>query len=224
LDGVKGGVLPKDLHRIPPPIPFGELPRTNKCAWSFDNHTRVLYADFTVGSNNNNNKNKDAFFSIDPVDENFLLRMMERNDITVISKGLIALPPDDMAKGLLGKMKNVMSTDYHHKFRRFDTIEDDGKIVKVLERNECLSMKVSDFVDYLELRQKVLSDNTIDPSFDFVDHKGELHPINVKQVGIYMLDLDVQRNLTIENDEFHKSVRLNGILPGGRYCMMNTVR
>ena len=65
-----------------PPPPLPKFPNTGSCQWSFDESTRVLIADFSVGKNGD-----ESVVTLE--DSKFLFEMHERTDITVISRGLL---------------------------------------------------------------------------------------------------------------------------------------
>ena len=72
----------EELRPLPPPPPLpAAFPNTNHCRWSFDEDTRVLYADFRSASG-------EVVVTLE--DEKFLLEMYERDDITVVSEGLVS--------------------------------------------------------------------------------------------------------------------------------------
>ena len=90
-----------------------------------------------------------------PEDEGFLFRMMERDDITVISEGLAdamdsSLWTPEFISGFIG-------ADYYHKFRKFEMItkpvtERDSageqSVEHLVEKEGWYSMKVSDYFEY----------------------------------------------------------------------------
>ena len=86
---------------------------------------------------------------IEREDEIFLLHMMEKDDITVISEGLAdtinpSLWKYDYIDGCIG-------SEYHHKFRSF---------IEGREKDGWYSMKFSDYFRYLERRQVVKKMNS----------------------------------------------------------------
>ena len=94
------------------PLPDAEevvLPvTTDCCAWSFEENSRVLLAKFNI----KNNK------SIDYRQKESLLKMMERDDITVVSEGLV----DSLNQTLwhLDYVKSLVGDKPYHKVRRFE--------------------------------------------------------------------------------------------------------
>ena len=81
---------------------------TESCEWSFDEKSRVLLAKFILGSSS----------SIDPVQKEILLKMMERDDITVVSEGLVG----DLNPTLwdMHYVSNLVGDKPYHKVRRFE--------------------------------------------------------------------------------------------------------
>jgi hypothetical protein len=106
---------PNELKPLPKALPVPSLPDTGFCKWSFNNVSRVLLANFCASSH----AVEAEQVTVLPEDEEFLLQMMERDDITVISQGLAdAINPflysNDYIKGVIGPID-------HHKVRRFTT-------------------------------------------------------------------------------------------------------
>ena len=86
-----------------------DVPRsTESCDWSFDENSRVLLAKFNLGSSS----------SIDPVHKETLLKMIERDDITVVSEGLVG----DLNRTLwdMHYVSNLVGDKPYHKVRRFE--------------------------------------------------------------------------------------------------------
>eukprot|EP00980_Cylindrotheca_fusiformis_P021651 scaffold8505_cov130-Cylindrotheca_fusiformis.AAC.17 len=214
----KDGVAPQDLKQIPPPPPFKPLPNTGKCKWSFDEFHRVLLADFSASAATNGD------FKMDPVDEMFLLETMERDDITVISEGLISFSSLNPEWWTMDYLKRVLGEEYYHKFRRFDTVVDSDGLENCVEVDGMYSMKVSQYIRYLEKRQEVMTGKgNKDPYFSFIDHDEKSHEIDAVKSALYMIDFDVNRLLPNMYSNFLKSFRLPEVLPGGTHCMMNSV-
>mmetsp|Transcript_1622 Transcript_1622/g.2385 ORF Transcript_1622/g.2385 Transcript_1622/m.2385 type:complete len:1247 (+) Transcript_1622:125-3865(+) len=210
------GVEPQDLKPIPPPEPLPEFPTTGKCEWKFDEIHRVLLADFSPSSSPN--------ADMDPVDERFFLQMLERNDITVVSEGLVSTETLDPGLWKLEHMQHSLGGEYYHKFRRFDTTMDENGFEKCREVDSLLSMKIGNYIDYLNKRQDHLSEKLRDPRFTFIDHEGNEN--NIQDVGIsalYMIDMDIIKSLPGLYSNFMESFKIRELLPGGLYCMMNKV-
>jgi len=162
---------------------------------------------------------------MDPADEAFFLKMMETNDVTLISEGLIStesLNPDYWEPEYIGR---ILGREYYHKFRRFDTAKTKDGFEKCLEIDGMISMKVGDYIQYLERRQSYLQESDgVDPSYSFVNHEGKVLAIqNVGITALYMIDVDINRLLPKLHDDFLNSFRCHDVLPGGSYCMMNSV-
>jgi hypothetical protein len=166
---------------------------------------------------------------IERADEIFLLHMMEKDDITVISEGLAdtinpSLWKYDYIDGCIG-------SEYHHKFRSF---------IEGREKDGWYSMKFSDYFRYLERREFVKKNkmnsgsggesttmvNDESPNntdFTFTDSYGIVHSVNVDTEAIYMLDVDATKLLPHAWEDLQRNFKLPGILPGGAHCMMNAV-
>lgn len=240
----------EELRPLPPPPPVPTVfPNTPFCRWSFDEDTRVLYADFRRPSG----ESGDVVVTLE--DEKFLLEMYERDDITVISEGLVS--GLDKEKWTLDYMSRLAGDEYYHRFRRFDKQKvadikpkkkstkkskadapnepENDKFVAVAhaEIDKMLSMKVKDFIGYLRKRGSALTklnegtlsaeEKTALCTYSFPDHIGVEHKIDVTETALYMLDYDMVKLLPTLYDDFQSCFKLKDCLPGGAHCMMNCV-
>lgn len=128
-----------ELRPLPPPPPLPKFPETGHCTWSYNNDTRVVLANFHSET-------------LHYDDQNFLLRMMERDDITVISEGLAGNL--DQPLWTVGSISDRIGSDFHHKIRVFrksrykvgkEEFED------FVETKEWYKMRVSDYLKYLAM-------------------------------------------------------------------------
>ena len=170
------GVLPKDLKKIPPAPPLPGFPNTGKCDWKFDEEQRILLADFTC--------NESQPFVMDPEDERFFVAMLERNDITVISEGFVSQDKLDPSLWSLQYLARVLGSEYFHKFRRFDTVRYEDGSEKCIEVDGLLSMKMSDYVEYMKRRRRFLYENPATAAKDEVDATAYPSKGNVANQGI----------------------------------------
>ncbi len=155
----------KDLQSISLADELPTLPKGSYCTWSFDKESRVLLANFR-------NITSPQPAVITPQDEQFLLKMMERDDITVISEGLV----DDITSSIWSRdfIEGCIGSVYHHQIRAFKktprnvatatneqrpsstaaaaaaatTTNND---VHYEEQDDWYSMQFSSFFDYLEM-------------------------------------------------------------------------
>ena len=175
-----------DLKAIPPPQDLPSFPDTGLCTWSFDEETRVLLADFRDASRQKGCQIKKPHLE----DEMFLFRMMERDDITVVSEGLA----DAMDPTLLSReyFDGCIGNKYHHRVRQFESISTDdqasgGVHTRVSkEKDGMLSMKFSDYFRYLDRRQAAnVQDENAPPgetnTFTFVDANDETKTVKVDE-------------------------------------------
>ena len=285
-ENIPGAVASEHLQPLPPAPPIPNLPDTGKCRWSFNEDLRVLLADFIQD---------DGMVQLIYEDEEFLLKMMERDDISVVSNGLATgLNPE------LWTLKYIADTvgdEYYHKFRAFkmevvktETPEEKHKrtphtaaanssgnknfaerpptngkrgktgelsqandyenvmedlserfyTIKYREMDQCLSMKIADFVRYVGMRRAVLRRMLVEQSgsvvaetdspgeeetmFKFLDHMSVERRIDVTKVVLYMIDFDLVKLLPKLYEDLLSKFELRGCLPGGIHCMMNAVR
>ncbi|KAL3786447.1 hypothetical protein HJC23_011028 [Cyclotella cryptica] len=220
-----------ELKPLPLPSQIPELPSTGFCTWSYDEKTRVLLANFRV---------HDRKVCVAHEDEQFLLKMMERDDITVISQGLL----DEINSSLLGReyLEGVVGSRFHHKVKEFkktlnkprDSIPT-GEVNDKFEESGWYSMKISDYFEYVDRRLQIQGCNIINAKgldgcdgntgkhFDFTNDEGRNISIDPREVVLYMLDLDMVKMLPRAYDKFMRSFKLPSVLPGGLHCMMNAV-
>jgi len=197
---------------LAPSAPLPKFPCTNFCSWSFNEHSRVLLAKFHVIN---------GHVEVKEEDEIFLLRMMERTDITVISENL--------AYGLNSKLWNLayikgfVDKEFHHKIRTFEkqnSRKDSTPTCTLIEKNGFLSMQMSDFINYLEKRCSDDADRTFSFTPFMCDSPKE---INVDDIGLYLIDYDLVKLLPRCYEIFKTTFKLTNLLPGGLNCMMNSV-
>jgi hypothetical protein len=206
------GVTAKDLRAIPPPppVPTSILPDTKRCTWSWDEKTRVLLADFSVSK------------ILDATDEKFLLLMMERDDVTVVSTGIVSSPGLNPEKWSVRYISNVLNDQYLHKIRRFDIVVD-GDLRSCYECDTMLCMRAVDYNRYIVQRERVMENPTTNKHMEYVDSKGTTLFLNVETCLLYIIDLDIGRMLPDRYADFKTHMRLPEVLPGGSHCMMSAV-
>ncbi len=182
-----------ELQPLPSPPPLPDFPDTGFCQWSFDETSRVLLAKFLPF------KGEKLFgkIMVNPEDERFLLRMMERDDITVISEGLA----DEINASLWTKdyITGCIGSEYHHKFRAFQkqsravTKGDSTTMIEYHdEQSGWYSMKVASYFEYLEKRRSLQggqqesgeSSDGSEKLFSFEDSNGKVHCINAEEVSL----------------------------------------
>ncbi|KAL7553995.1 hypothetical protein ACHAWF_017589 [Thalassiosira exigua] len=216
-----------ELPPLPPPPPLPEMPSTECCTWSFDEKSRVLLANFR-DCQYAKQKRK---IKVAHEDEQFLLIMMERDDITVISEGLA----DSIDSSFWTRefIEGCIGSEFHHKIRGFAREPLEAKQVK--EKKGWYSMQVSDYFRYLDQRMSVKRakldkpetngvPSGVEDEFSFINSEGQSDSVNVDREALYMIDLDLVKLLPLAFEDFQRNFELPGILPGGGHCMMNAVR
>eukprot|EP00934_Nitzschia_sp_Nitz4_P008353 Nitzschia sp. Nitz4//scaffold74_size92883//47486//53507//NITZ4_004826-RA/size92883-augustus-gene-0.13-mRNA-1//-1//CDS//3329557604//8343//frame0 len=210
------GILPGGLKPIPPPPEVPEAPSTGLCDWTYDELNRIYLGVFKAAESI-----KDG---IHPVDKEFLLLLLERNDITVITEGLLdwnVLNPDIWN---LDNILNEGSYEFSHKLRRFDKVIDASGVESVVECDGFYSMRLVDYVKYLNQRQQSNQEGaSVSNTFEWKDYNGVEKSVNVQVSALYLVDVDITKYLPGVADDFRKAFRLETILPGGKDCMMNQV-
>jgi hypothetical protein len=205
-----GAVSREQLGQLPGAPPLPEFPDTGQCQWSFDSDSRVLLATFN-GS------------EINKQDEGFLLHIMERDDITTVSAGLIE--GLDENKWKISNVANpFLKDDYYHKCRQFTKVTSVNEEISYKEMDGMLSITIADYLTYLKLRENGLQDSSTDPLFYFRNSDGNDCHVDVVNTIIYVIDIDMVKLLPNWHDNFMSKCKLQSILPGGDHCMTSLVR
>ena len=192
--------LPKPLDFLfsPPQLDDGVL-------WSIDEKNRIVTANFSEVS------------VIDLEHKRYLGQLMERDDITVISEGL---HPTLKVESVMKYLKVNYGSRSYHNFRQFDQIVTEGNFVSYQEKDGQVCMKVSDYVNYLNMLQEESQPKT----FSYVNGDGKVVGFeDVTKVIFYMLDVDMQSCMHWMDQEFKDNSKMKETLPGGAWCMMNYV-
>ena len=134
----------------------------------------------------------------------------------------------------LGYMKDFVGNEYHHKVRKFerskpeDSNTDQTKthsaetVTSFRETDGFMSMKIADFIAYLEKRSSLDLDSN--PNFTFKPFNAQSDvTINVEDTGLYMLDFDIVKLLPECYNDLLQTFKMTSLLPGGSHCMMNAV-
>ena len=168
------------LSSLPCPPPLPPLPKSGHCEWTFVEATRVLLADFKTASATHGK------IVITPEDEQFLMTMMERDDITVISEGIAA----DVDMSLLGRdyVSSCIGSQYHYKvkeFRKTASVRKGSNFTGEVNGMYCEemqwhSMRFRDYLDYLEYFQKTKENG--DKMFTFTNSEGNKVEIDTSKV------------------------------------------
>jgi hypothetical protein len=196
----------------PPPLP--DLPRDGPVQYRFDVESRVVLVDFSKAE------------IIPERDMAMLNCLMQRDDLSVVSEGLLSKPFS------LGEFLQNVELQFqgrtYHKFRRFDRVQQ-GEFYSYLEAEGYVSMKVSCYIKYLKLLYRGSDDNRNDFSFtySYFDSAGQEKTELVndfRTVVFYMTDVEMPNLLPKSyNGFFLESFKLREALPGGKWCMLNVV-
>ena len=184
------------LRGLPPAAPLPQLPQSNYCDWKFDEDTRVLLADFTKNENNGE-------VVISPEDEIFLMEMMERDDITVVSEGLA--PVEDISLLDLKYVKEQIGNDYHYKIKEFErnTPKTDGSDLTgevngtYSENTQWHSMKFETYFNYLK---HCSTNESISNDFIFTNGEGKKVTIDTSKTVLVSLIKFMYLSLLLANN------------------------
>ena len=215
-ENLPGNIEPVEsdaLDPLPPSSPLPPFPTSMHCQWSFDEPSRVVLANFRT----------DGPVVVTSQDEDYLMRLMERDDVTVVSEGLA----DEVDGTLLDRryLQAYLGSHFHHKVKAFDktTGTDDYK------EGGWHTMTFRDYFEYLDKRQTVLhsegDDTTTNDTaiFTYTNSEGNECTIDVRKTVLYLLDLDMVKLLPRAFANFTDNFKLKGILPGEKHCMMNSM-
>ena len=182
-----------DPFEVPPSDP--ELP-DNK--WWFDSTSRVMHVKFNGVVTDQDKMN--------------MLKMMERDDITVVSEGLI--DETDMNNFSVPAIKNEAELFHHKKFHLFE--KNEQGICSEIDGD--YSMRISEYMDYLEDRNRtyVLKGT--------LNGKNITKEVDGKKTVIYLTDFEMKDSLRSMKTDFKETFKLPGLMPGGSHCMLKSVR
>ena len=174
--------------------------------WRYDEEQRIVTVDFSKVT------------VINEKHKLYLAEIMERDDITVISDGLVR-PVDDLLHVLDCFERENKDTPfgYIRQFNRIVTGEDET-YEEVSDGH--LTMAVSDYVEYI----RILTGDHPDKPFSYKDQDGHIITVEkTSDVVFYMLDIFMPRLFTSFNNEFESNFKMKELLPGGEWCMLNPV-
>jgi hypothetical protein len=172
--------------------------------WKYNEQTRVLLVDFTIAE------------QIFETEKRFFGQMMQRDDITVVSEGLIDMNVSD--EKFFSYLRTGFGTEPYHKFKAFVY---DKKTKTFVEQENYVVMYVKDYIRYLEAHEK---DHCDDLTFRYRDDNGkEQKFVDVTKIVLYMIDVDMPKYLPMFDRQYKTNFRFKEILPSGEWCMMNKV-
>ena len=182
-----------ELLPLPDTPPLPNLSQSSSCEFSFDDSTRVLLAKFKPCPNTGK-------VTINQSDKTSLLQMMERDDVTVISEGLI----DDVDWGALEDLEFLQDLLYSHHICTFSRVETEGaeSSIKYVESGEPQSMKVEDYFAYL--------------------HKYD-YDCNTPSEVLSLKNFNLRKYLPSLTDDLKNNFKFREIMPGEKHCITSAV-
>lgn len=206
-----------DLAALPDPVMFdfdlddSDFKSTVKFKWNFDEENRVLLIDF-----------KGLEYSqLTGTDLAFFASMLERDDITVISDGLLDIEALDWDLWDLRMIQRQVGDRVHHKFKRF--VQDGESPAIFSEVGQLLEGQIKTFVDYVLLHDSKEHLDNPDVLLNGTGEGNEAVAIDVVKDTVYMIDFDLPRILPRNYDDFLENFKIHEMLPGGKWCMMNSL-
>jgi len=196
--------VPFDFLFTPPNVDDGVL-------WSYDPEQRIVLGNFTTVQ------------KIHWRHKLYIGSIMERDDVTLLMEGLLSKFCSKMA-GLDLLMKQLLADfdeQTYHNFKRFDrVVGKDGFVDYRAKSTTVTPMKVKDYVRHLTI---LMGESPTSP-FSYESEDGqEVKFDNAMDAVFYMLDVDMTKHLPTMHDTFEKEFKLKEILPGGPWCMINSV-
>jgi len=149
----------------------------------------------------------------------YLGKLMERDDITVVCEGLFSQL--ERVKDFLDVVDHALGNEPHNKIRKFVRMKEADDFYRYSECEGYMSMKVSDYLRYLNMHQAGGSHNK---RFTFVDAEGKSHTIKMEDTVYYLTDVDMPKVLHEVEEQYWWTFKIQEILPAGAWCMMNHVR
>ena len=126
-----------------------------------------------------------------------------------------------MREVFLDVVGRALGNEPHHKFRKFVRRKEEDNFYRYSECEGYTSMKVADYLRYLNMHQAGGSDNK---RFTFVDAEGKTHSIDTEDTVYYTTDVDLPKVLHEVEDQYRRTFKIEEILTAGAWCMMNHVR
>lgn len=196
------------LNPLPPPPGRPSIPKDLVGGWTYDDESRVLRGVYT------------DIQHIPSQDRQFLLEIMERDDVTVITEGLLNMI--DPRKYNFKYLVNEMRDSTYHKFRRFARFVDEQGVASYNECNGMVSMKPSEYVRYLERRNKARGGELPDQKMVYSEGTRSQEE-NEEDVVLYMIDVEMSTYLKGLDDDFKRGFKVPDVLPAGSSCLLNNV-
>ena len=129
-------------------------------------------------------------------------------------------PVTDVKKFLADLKQSFGGDNPYHLFRRFNRVEENGLNTYQEYCKGHVSMKMSDYVDYLTIR----TTNAEDRTFTYENADGTIETIDdATSVVFYLLDLDLAQYFGSFDKRFKKKHKMKEILPAGSWCMLTHV-
>lgn len=219
---------PKDP--LPPAEKLPEFPNTGKCEWTFKEESRVVLAKFLTDV-------------IDDEDRNFLLHMMERTDIALVSEGLYKEKHQKCWD--LEYMKHRAGNQISHRIRRFklvnrtaaqlyksrfdvdpkkgDIDKETESFMTAIEQNQDTSMRISDYIKYIQ-KWEELSQIGLEKGKTNIFQTSTGDQYDLAEDRLYLIDFDFKKMLPESYESFKNKFMLPEVLPGGDHCLMRSVR
>ena len=197
------------LEPLPPPWKFElkEPVLNDGVVWSYNPKNRTVVADFSKVE------------WIHSRHKEYLAQLMERDDITVISQGLVE-PVKDVNEFLEALRLSYGGENPYHTFRRFDRVVKNGYATYRERTDKHITMTMGEYVEYLTIR----TTNAKDKRFVYSNLDGTVEIIeDATAVVFYLLDLDLTQYFGKFNESFRESHKMKEILPAGAWCMLSHV-
>ena len=190
----------EDIESIP------DLPNTGYCKWTYDEKTRVLLAKFEEQI-------------INAEDENFLLQMMERDDVTVVSEGLVS--PLDEKLWDLKYLDDRIIPNIDQKYTPTKTMTLQRLIPDLSDHMDQVDEPdLSDHMDQVDEPTKTMTIKTHGRTDIYyvpaVDNK--------ERPVLYSSNINLDKLLPETKNDFVNNFKLPGLFIGGSNCMLNMVR
>jgi hypothetical protein len=187
------------------------LPPTDTVKWKYDRESRVIRLDFSETA------------VLERHHKVVLAQLYELSSITVVSKGLHGNFPGIhkfVVQGLEGH-----GEEPYHKFRLYHKVEGSDSIVTPQEQDKLHSMRMSDYLLYLDKHYGVDKEPKFVYQATFEEGKA-IHYETIEdatKVVFYMIDAETASELPALDKIYKQNFKAPEMLPGGDWCVMDPV-
>ena len=216
-----------------PPAPPVNLPKSSSlhCDYSFDEVSRVLLIKVRK------DEGGDCYYNrLSKEDEQYVLRMMERDDVTCVFEGFCRNLDKNLWAFNRFSSPFGATAEPHYKVRVFRGVNNCTIVPQNYEEKDgVIVLTPSDFVRYLYQRKEELERiettqkrNFKSELFSYCLYENgtrtrKIESLNCIDCVFYFIDYDLMKLMPHLHEDFEQHFLFPAILPAGRYCMMHNL-